>query len=616
MKLFKHNRSIRNKLVISISSIVLIFALFVSLLIVLIVSNELKQRLLSLEQERANYTLKNIDNNLHEMRNTAVNIVSNNLLYEELVNNSATYETVSTHLNNINSVNAKLLLDIFFTDVNRTIKVATSNVNYTNEQIEFAIENPYDLEFNFVRNNKLVSYIILPYLIRKKPYKEDLAYYSVTCNMYYFWENINTYHQYDNSIIFILSNKDSVVLGTDYLDEDSENRKDIKLPYYDAVNIENDEKLIKYDSKSRLITDKIKKDGYDLLKYNSIEDGSETININGTKYIVIHTTSEKYKWKLIQYIPQKEFFKSSRAITMTIISGTIIFTLLSLGVAYVLSNKITSPIFSLKRLMENYELGNDDIISDLMLRNDEFKYLYDSYVAMIMRTEGLINDNYLISLNKKKVELKMIKSSIDPHFMYNILDSIYWLIRLDKKEKNLELVQAFTKYLRTMLHSQSEFITVAVQCEAIDNYCKLQNMFYNDNIRHIIDIPEELYFYSIMPLLLQPIAENAYKYAFNKSTRNKDNVIRISGEKVEDCLIFKVSDNGVGIEPDRLNDIIFNVKKFQITNDGMYFGLGSVNERIRIQYEDDYGVNITSTVGIGTTVSITFPVVSASKKLI
>lgn len=616
MKLFRHNRSIRNKLVISISSIVLVFALFVSLLIVLIVSNELKQRLLSLEQERANYTLKNIDNNLHEMRNTAVNIVSNNLLYEELVNNSATYETVSTHLNNINSVNTKLLIDIFFTDVNRNIEVATSNVNYTNEQIEFAIENPYDLEFNFVRNNKLVSYIILPYLIQKKPYKEDLAYYSVTCNMYYFWENINTYHHYDNSIIFILSNKDSVVLGTDYLDENNENRKDIKLPYYDAFNIENDEKLIKYDSKSRLITDKIKNDGYDLLKYNSIEDGSETININGTKYIVIHTTSEKYKWKLIQYIPQKEFFKSSRAITMTIISGTIIFTLLSLGVAYVLSNKITSPIFSLKRLMENYELGNDDIISDLMLRNDEFKYLYDSYVAMIMRTEGLINDNYLISLNKKKVELKMIKSSIDPHFMYNILDSIYWLIRLDKKEKNLELVQAFTKYLRTMLHSQSEFITVAVQYEAIDNYCKLQNMFYNDSIRHIIDIPEELYFYSIMPLLLQPIAENAYKYAFNKSTRNKDNIIRISGEKVEDCLIFKVSDNGVGIEPDRLNDIIFNVKKFQITNDGMYFGLGSVNERIRIQYGDDYGVDIASTVGIGTTVSITFPVVSASKKLI
>jgi two-component system sensor histidine kinase YesM len=412
----------------------------------------------------------------------------------------------------------------------------------------------------------------------------------------------------ENSYQFLLNDKNEIVFGSDYKNTNRSPSNILILPFYGEEEIEADfgSDVESWSPKGLISLKAAEKDGFRLEAISSMTDRNYTSEtVDGVKYLVLYTKSSEYGWTHVQYIPEREIFSSVRTITYILVGATLFFTLVSLVLAYIFSAQITRPIFKLTNMMANYKLGKKLDNSEMVESRNEFRYLFESYKDMIRRTEFLIDDNFRMELNRKQMELKMVKSAIDPHFMYNILDSVHWLLKLGNTEKAMEVLHDFPRYLRNMLHTHEDFISVKSERETIENYCSLQRFFYNEEVGHKIDMPEEIENYSIMPLLLQPIVENAYKYAFGN---RGDCEITVAGRLTDGVLEFKVTDNGKGIEPDRLDEIKERIANFEMTEGGKFFGLGSTDRRIKIQYGAQYGLTIESVFGEGTTVTITYPV--------
>ena len=584
------------------------FTLTVSILVLKIVSYELEQRTLTMEIQRAENTMSEIDNYLLQIKNTAIAILSNKNVEDELYKEDTDTTILINHFGGMMSTNFDNVFSIIVYDINEKNVLSTAyNTKIDNIMKllqDYAGSGEFYIYKDHFNNIDLIAY---PCILKKNYFDEPIAYLSINAHLYYMKTNVMPKSYSKDSFQFLINDRGQIVFGSDYKNTGSGVNDILILPFY-----EQDEKRIEYgtdvenwEHNGNISYQAAQKDGFDLDGMRKLKDNYTYATINGVKYLVLQTKSSQYGWIHVQYIPEKEIFGSVRTITYILLGTTFLFTLASLLLAYIFSGQITRPIFKLTNMMENYRLGKKIDNSEIVTSRSEFRYLFESYKEMIRRTEFLIDENFRMELNRKQMELKMIKSAIDPHFMYNILDSVQWLLKLGKIDKAMEVLHDFPRYLRNMLHTHEEFISVKSERETIENYCRLQKFFYNEKISHIINIPEEIENYSILPLLLQPIVENAYKYAFDECENCK---VCISGRLDGNVLEFTVQDNGIGLTGDILDEIKEKIKHFEMNDSGRFFGLGSTDRRIKIQYGQMYGIEIASVSGEGTTVTLRYPI--------
>lgn len=604
--------SIKKRMIAIFFILIFTFSLTVTILVLRVVSTELKERTIKMEIQRAENTMADIENYLLQIKNTAISILSDQNVEDQLDSPETDSTVLLNHFQGIMSTNFDNVFSIFTYDVNEDNMLATDSAYRVEEMMSIIIENSGHGRFYLIKDYfNQTSLLVYPCVLKKNFFNETIAYLSINAHLYYMKSQVMPKSYSENSYQFLINEDNQIVFGSDYKKTDRMGRDILILPYYsdESSNVEHENDVEDWEKSAKIALEATKKDGFDLARIASKAKGnffSETVN--GIKYLVLFTESKEYGWSHIQYIPEKEIFSSVRTITYILLGTTFLFTLISLILAYFFSAQITKPIFKLTNMMANYRLGRKIDNKEMTVSNNEFRYLFESYKDMIRRTEYLIDENFRMELSRKQMELKMVKSAIDPHFMYNILDSVHWLIKLGQTEKAMEVLHDFPRYLRNMLHTHEDFISVKSERETIENYCRLQRFFYNDKISHKIDIPEEIENYSIMPLLLQPLVENAYKYAF-KDKKCGDCFIFITGTLKGDLLEFQVSDNGVGITEDKLKEINEKIVQFEMTDTGQFFGLGSTDRRIKIQYGEKYGVTIQSTPGKGTIVTVGYPIV-------
>lgn len=235
---------------------------------------------------------------------------------------------------------------------------------------------------------------------------------------------------------------------------------------------------------------------------------------------------------------------------------------------------------------------------------DEFSYLFDSFYAMQQRIKQQFNEIYHLSLLQKKANLRLMHAQVNPHFIYNIFYNMNWLLQLKKYDKLEDMVEAVAIFFKKSLNNGRPLISIQNEMEMLKSYITIQHIRFGDRFQTRIDVQPELMDIQILGHMMQPLLENTIRHGIEPLTRQGTVAIRgyLKGEK----LIFEVEDNGVGIQPDVLQDIRLTLSKAQ-TDAGRYFALNNVHQRIQILYGEAYGLEVESEVGKGTLVRINLP---------
>jgi len=323
-------------------------------------------------------------------------------------------------------------------------------------------------------------------------------------------------------------------------------------------------------------------------------------NIEGKDVLVTYYTSSDQNLVYIGVVPFDELTREAEISRRMMIVVILVGLILAFIIVSIASMKITEPINKLSRLMQKVEEGNMDVLVNIN-RKDEIGTLGRSFNSMTRKLKTLIEEVYVNKLSRKEAELKALQAHINPHFLYNTLDVIYWSSRLENAPKTGEIVSALAKLFKLGLNKGNEITTVEKEVEHLKSYLVIQKVRYDEEPDIVIDVDPALYGCSIIKLILQPLVENALIHGI-ADLRERKGKIRITGREYTDGILFEVTDNGVGMDETRIKEIFDG-----LVEDKKGYGVKNVDERIKLYFGEQYGVSIYSVKGEGTRVEVRVP---------
>ena len=286
--------------------------------------------------------------------------------------------------------------------------------------------------------------------------------------------------------------------------------------------------------------------------------------------------------------------------------------LLILAGALFISRKITTGITEpIRRLCEATRVagsGDFAVRAQEVTTDDELSVLNTSFNQMVEKIGNLVEDIRVEQLNLRAMELKLLQAQINPHFLYNTLDAIIWLAEAGEKAQVVRMVSSLSDFFRTTLSKGRDDISVEEEETHIRSYLEIQQFRYRDILEYEIRIPEKMHHCRILKLTLQPLVENALYHGI-KNKRGLGHIL-VTGKMEGEKMIFSVSDDGIGMDPDRLKKVRRIIAgELADENPSSGFGLFNVEQRIKLNCGTEYGLVIDSVYGRGTTVQVMIPIV-------
>ncbi|MDR0992905.1 MAG: sensor histidine kinase [Ruminococcus sp.] len=265
-----------------------------------------------------------------------------------------------------------------------------------------------------------------------------------------------------------------------------------------------------------------------------------------------------------------------------------------------LSRRITEPIGLLAKKAQ--DLGNGDFtLAPVPTDTKELKTLDDGFNEMVTRINTLMEKEIEDQKYLRRAELELLQAQINPHFLYNTLDSIGILAESDRREDVVKMVTSLSVFFRNSLSKGRDIISLRSERDQVSGYLAIQQIRYSDILKYEILIPDELLGFMTPKLILQPLVENALYHGI-KNKRGLGS-ITITGEFFEENILLKVSDNGIGMTPEQV--IALQTGVYEDRHTGL--GLVNVHKRIKLYCGEDYGLSFESEPGKGTTVSVLLP---------
>lgn len=259
----------------------------------------------------------------------------------------------------------------------------------------------------------------------------------------------------------------------------------------------------------------------------------------------------------------------------------------------------------------NKVVNGDLNISNNFKGKDEIGELYEDLNSMITSIKQLIHEVYEERLIKEQlknrqqeIEFKMLASQINPHFLYNTLETIRMKAHFNGQEEIAEIVKMLGKLMRRNLEVKHSKVSLESELELVRSYLEIQKARFEDRVEYIINVNTDISDCYVLPLLLQPIVENTFVHGFEG--KGDKGIIEIDINAYEDKLVISVSDNGSGIDDKKLEEIKQKLEKNECEIEES-IGLCNVNGRIKLYYGTEYGLNIESKLNMGTKVSIYLP---------
>lgn len=336
---------------------------------------------------------------------------------------------------------------------------------------------------------------------------------------------------------------------------------------------------------------------------NTSQDGTKYSTINGINYLLKYDTSVETGWKVINLIPVDELNKSINKMRTSTVVITGLLILFSFIIIMVISRQIVLPLKKLVILMKLVEKGDFDVKIEFT-NQDEIGQLAKTFNNMTKRINKLINEVYVDKVKRKELELQMLQYQINPHFLYNTLESIQMMSLINDDEETSKMVYALGKILRYGISKKHEIVTIKEELSNLNDYTMLQKVRFEDIYQINVNVDSSLHELKMIKLILQPIVENAIYHGLQN--RTSGGIINIYGHIKGNNMVFEISDNGIGMDTNltiRINEYVNDL------NDSFNsIGLKNINKRIKLRYGDGYGIYITSDYGEGSTVTVIFPI--------
>jgi two-component system sensor histidine kinase YesM len=342
------------------------------------------------------------------------------------------------------------------------------------------------------------------------------------------------------------------------------------------------------------------------------DDAHQIIRINRLKYLCIYQKVEKVNWILLHMIPLATISKDINALSVKILTISLLCIVFSVGLALVISRKIALPLINLKNRVKNYPPKSAPLPENTV--SDEITVLTKEYENIIAELEKTIHHLMKEQEEKRKAELHALQMQIRPHFLYNTINSIKCLLWTGKTELIEPTIHALVNLLEQTVSRKEELIPLAAELKCVQDYLYLQEIRSDRTIRFQAKVPESLQNCLIPKLLLQPLIENAIFHGFEPKPSGKIwGTIAIYCSAVGDDLQLEVLDDGVGMARDTAARLL-TVDSPETSSRFNGIGVKNVLERIQLYFGSRYGLTIRSEIGVGTSVVLTLPRQYADRK--
>lgn len=354
-------------------------------------------------------------------------------------------------------------------------------------------------------------------------------------------------------------------------------------------------------------------DRVDDIKYNLSQKGKYEDNIyllDTSIYILSEIIQEHiqmyiyYEASNFETIRNELAMQQANAVRVSLFAFTIIL-LGSILISMIIVKSVTKPI---KELCDTTEIvaKGDFTTRAYVESDDEISVLTYSFNNMIQKIGDLVEDIKKEQRNLRVMELKLLQAQINPHFLYNTLDTIIWLAEGNQTTQVVNMVTSLSDFFRTVLSEGRDYITIGEEESYIRSYLEIQKFRYQDILEYEINIDASIHHYPILKLTLQPLVENALYHGIkNKRGKGKISVV---GKSINDMIYLEVNDNGKGMTKEELFFVRKRVKGHMEDDLQGGFGLANVDERIRLNYGAEYGLEFDSIEGEGTKVWIRLPI--------
>ncbi len=343
-----------------------------------------------------------------------------------------------------------------------------------------------------------------------------------------------------------------------------------------------------------------------LLSFDNDKLGSiELIDVkDNASHVFYSSIPNADDWILCTIIKDSEINSQINYITDLVLKLGLLFFLIATLFAVIISGSIVKPIQELKLNMQNVSSGNLNsyYISD---SKDEVSILGRYYNEMLDNLKLSIKKIQNIEKQKRNAELKSLQSQINPHFLYNTLDTIQWKALENNNIEIASLVSSLSGLFRISLSSGKEFITLEEEINHAKYYLDIQKVRYGEKINYKFNVDDEINQFLIPKLVIQPLIENSIYHGIKELDTN--GFININIYKEDECIFISVLDNGVGISKDKLEEIKNNLK---FSKESEHYGLYNVNERLKLTFKDKYSINISSERNKGTKITLKIPYIS------
>lgn len=333
--------------------------------------------------------------------------------------------------------------------------------------------------------------------------------------------------------------------------------------------------------------------------------GSYISEFEGRERLTIIQTVEQTRWRIVGIAFMDELLEPLKPFRITLISLMIIFILIAILLSRTIAMHITKPLRALELSMRDVQKGNFNVKAPEG-ESKEVESLSHSFQVMVKRIEDLMIEVRKTEEVKRQRELDALQAKINPHFLYNTLDSVVWMAETGNNQGVVKMVTALASLFRISIAKGHDTITLKEELAHVESYLNIQSMRYKDKFRFEIILPQELENAPTIKLIVQPIVENSIYHGIKYL--QEEGLIRIEAKDTGDGKIkIIVSDNGVGMAPDVLSTLLDKESERNHSKEGNGIGLINIDERIKLSYGDEYGLSIESELDEGTTVTITIP---------
>ena len=356
-----------------------------------------------------------------------------------------------------------------------------------------------------------------------------------------------------------------------------------------------DESGILYHPQQQLIYSQLKSEDTDTLA--NLPDGT----YSESNVIYVLQTVEGSPWRVVGVSYVDELVTSSLWENFWLLAlAAVAILLAALVSSIVISRALSRPLKGLSRAMRQFEKNADTFTYAPVGGAREVQELSESFSHMVVKIQHLMEMVRREEINLRKTELKALQAQINPHFLYNTLDSIAWMCEQGRNDEAVQMVNALAQLFRISISRGHELIPIRSELRHAESYLKIQKHRYKNQFSYRFDVDESCLDFLCNKITLQPIIENAIYHGINGLVDEGEIVITLRADGSD--VVFTVADNGVGMEEEQIQAIL---RKERSDHTGI--GIKNVNDRLKIYFGEGYGITIDSEPDVGTTVTIRMP---------